>query len=710
MPDSNPNLETPLEGWKEIAAFLQRDESTARRWEREEGLAVRRHEHKGRSSVYAYPRELQSWRASRLTKPGGGEGWTPAREQSRRRLIPAVAMAGAVVVALLAIRFGPVLSPPSPIAEAAQDAVRTELVWPEARGVSPQGSVSPDGKFVTYVDWIDEGNLAIRNLETGENRTLTDTANGVTGGSADNFSFASNSRISPDGERVVYSWYLASPDGESTELRLLALGGDAEQPRTIWSPGDGSYASVQDWFPGGDRVAAVVSTSGNTSRIVTVSLADGEVRQVRSIDWGAAPRVRVSPDGRYLAYSRAPSREITQSDIFVVAVDGSSESAIVKHAASDEIVSWSLDGGHLLFNSDRSGQPSLWAQRVDHGAAAGEAFLVMSKLDVGPGLGIARDGSLLYAVRVSRRRLRTAEIDMETGSFLQQPISPIERFVGSNSGGVFSPDGDELAYRSQRRGWNQHVIVIRSLKTGKERELPHQLSRVGGINWQPDGKRLRVGGRDQNGQRGFFGVDTATGETQFIAASANRGANMGSPQWTPDGMRILYRDYQTVGGEGLYSYSLADGSIEAIPGDFGDGFSFSLSPDGRQIATIQGGTEIRLHPVEGAAGRVLGSTDEQHQFGRWTVWTPDGKALLVLKGVRQTGCQTGKELWTLWIVPTDGSPPIKTELRHELANAGALRLNINPDGKRVVYVAGGYFQQFWALRDLTFDQPGQAAE
>ncbi len=704
---SHPTAETPLQGWKEISSYLERDTRTAQRWEASAGLPVRRQGGSG-GSVYAYPSEIEDWRALNSSK-ADSKPEESAFDGSGRpvgRLIPWFAVAGLVVLAFLVIRFSPILDPPSPSAQAAEDGLRTELVWPEAVGVSPQGWVSPDGNFVTYVDWIDEGNLAIRNLETGESRRLTDTANGVTSGSADNSSFASNSRISPDGKQVAYSWYLASPADESTELRLLPLGGDAEQPRTILRPADGNYASVQDWFPDGDRVAAVISTSDSTSRIVTVSLADGEVSQVRSIDWGAAPRVRVSPDGRYLAYSRAPSRETTQSDIFVVAVDGSSESAIVKHAASDEIVGWSPDGGHLLFNSDRSGQSSLWAQRVDHGAAAGEAFLVMPKLDVGPGLGIARDGSLLYAVSVSRRRLHTAEIDMETGSFIQQPISPIERFVGSNSRGVFSPNGDELAYTSQRQRRDNHVIVIRSLKTGTEREIPLRLSRVRGINWQPDSKHLRVSGLDQNGKAGFFGVDTATGEMQFIAASANRG----SPQWTLDGMHILYRDYQTVGGEGLYSYSLADGSIEAIPGDFGDGFNFSLSPDGRQIATIEARTEIRLHPVEGGNGRVLASTDEQHQFGRWTVWTPDGKALLVLKGVRQTGRQTEKELWTLWIVPTDGSPPIKTELQHELANFGAQRLNIHPGGKRLVYMAGGNFDQFWALRDLTFDQPRQAAE
>ena len=60
----SPN-ETPLQGWKEIAAHLDRDESTARRWERDAGLPVRRHRSDRRSSVYAYPSELDHWRASR---------------------------------------------------------------------------------------------------------------------------------------------------------------------------------------------------------------------------------------------------------------------------------------------------------------------------------------------------------------------------------------------------------------------------------------------------------------------------------------------------------------------------------------------------------------------------------------------------------------------------------------------------------------------
>ena len=65
---TTPTDETPLELWKEIGAYLQRDVKTARRWEMSEGLPVHRHRHRERSSVYAYPSELDAWRAAR--QPG----------------------------------------------------------------------------------------------------------------------------------------------------------------------------------------------------------------------------------------------------------------------------------------------------------------------------------------------------------------------------------------------------------------------------------------------------------------------------------------------------------------------------------------------------------------------------------------------------------------------------------------------------------------
>jgi len=45
---SEPLASERLDSWKEIAAYLKRDESTVRRWENE-GLPVRRHVHKSKA-------------------------------------------------------------------------------------------------------------------------------------------------------------------------------------------------------------------------------------------------------------------------------------------------------------------------------------------------------------------------------------------------------------------------------------------------------------------------------------------------------------------------------------------------------------------------------------------------------------------------------------------------------------------------------------
>jgi TolB-like protein/tetratricopeptide (TPR) repeat protein len=50
-----------LVSWKEIAVHLGREIRTVQRWEKTEGLPVRRHEHQKRSTVYAYAIELDEW-------------------------------------------------------------------------------------------------------------------------------------------------------------------------------------------------------------------------------------------------------------------------------------------------------------------------------------------------------------------------------------------------------------------------------------------------------------------------------------------------------------------------------------------------------------------------------------------------------------------------------------------------------------------------
>src|SRR2546423_11764618 len=61
-PPNRPHSAAPesLGSWKEIAAYLKRDERTVRRWEKQ-GLPVHRHSHNRQASVYAFRSELETW-------------------------------------------------------------------------------------------------------------------------------------------------------------------------------------------------------------------------------------------------------------------------------------------------------------------------------------------------------------------------------------------------------------------------------------------------------------------------------------------------------------------------------------------------------------------------------------------------------------------------------------------------------------------------
>src|SRR5882672_6639988 len=75
-----------LESWKEVAAYLGRDITTVRRWEKREGLPVHRLHHSRLGSVYAYTAELDAWRNERAVGAAtGGTAATQAPQIVRRR-------------------------------------------------------------------------------------------------------------------------------------------------------------------------------------------------------------------------------------------------------------------------------------------------------------------------------------------------------------------------------------------------------------------------------------------------------------------------------------------------------------------------------------------------------------------------------------------------------------------------------------------------
>ena len=121
--------------------------------------------HQARGNVFAYPSELEAWKGSReqhLTAAPPIAPW--------RRAVSAAALAVAMLLALVSMASGPIRIPTTALAQPS-DGIVNRQVW-IGPGADIEGAPSPDGKFLSFVDW-DTGDLAIRDLETGTNRRLT---------------------------------------------------------------------------------------------------------------------------------------------------------------------------------------------------------------------------------------------------------------------------------------------------------------------------------------------------------------------------------------------------------------------------------------------------------------------------------------------------------------------------------------------------------
>jgi TolB-like protein/Flp pilus assembly protein TadD len=103
-----------LDSWKEIAAYLERDVATVRRWEKREGLPVHRQHHDKLGSVYAYVSEINTWRQGRRQQ--GVQDTPPAepkRWNRRRTVLSAVLLSLVLAVVVLAYVWVRSRTPPN---------------------------------------------------------------------------------------------------------------------------------------------------------------------------------------------------------------------------------------------------------------------------------------------------------------------------------------------------------------------------------------------------------------------------------------------------------------------------------------------------------------------------------------------------------------------------------------------------------------------
>jgi Tol biopolymer transport system component/beta-lactamase regulating signal transducer with metallopeptidase domain len=559
-------------------------------------------------------------------------------------------------------------------------------VW-AGSDVDVEGEISPDGRYISYVDW-DTGDLAVYEVATGKKQRLTNK-----GSWDESDEFAEFSRWLPDSKQIVYDWYNKE---YFIELRIVGL--DGSEPRILYRNKEAGWAQTYDWSPDGKQILACFSTKEG-DQIVLVSVADGSVRVLKTLNKGYPQNMVFSPDGRYIVYDFPQKENSPENNIFLLLADGSREIPLVEHPADDRVLDCTPDGKNILFTSDRTGSPCMWSIAIADGKVQGIPKLI--RKDIGQkftSLGFTKDGSFYYGCGGGGGYdIYTARLDPKTGKVLSPPKKTILRFEGNNITPDYSPDGKYLAYVSHR-GRHQ-ILCIHSLETGQEREFPSKLRRILGPKWSPDGNSILIAGMDYNINRyGNYQVDPKTGIfTPVLLPSKDFKFN--SHEWSQDGESyFLGRNSIKDKYSQIMLREIKSGKEEEIYHTDGlESFRLACSPDGKWLAFInlRNNRAIKIIPSAGGEPRELYRCEpkkEQLMNFRWTV---DGKYILFVKRI------IGQAEFNLWRIPVEGGEPQKIDL-----GINTLGLSVHPDGQHIALgTRENQPSEVWVMKNFLPETP-----
>jgi Tol biopolymer transport system component len=185
---------------------------------------------------------------------------------------------------------------------------------------------------------------------------------------------------------------------------------------------------------------------------------------------------------------------------------------------------------------------------------------------------------------------------------------------------AFSPDGSQIAFRSEREGGGIFLM-------GATGESVRRLTDFGfNPAWSPDGKQIAVADegisspltRELNTSR-LWAIDVATGVKRLITEG-----DAVHPSWSPHGERIAYwaippgggqRDIWTVPAGG----APASGAVAVTTADAVD-WNPIWSPDGRFLyfSSDRSGTmNLWRVPIEEKTGKILGDAEPVTLPSRW---------------------------------------------------------------------------------------------
>ena len=210
-----------------------------------------------------------------------------------------------------------------------------------------QAVVSPDGETLAFTraDGVDASQIRVSRPDGADSRRLT-RINGTEGSLS----------WGPDGSLVFAQFEFTDPYRLTSDLYRVAPGGSVSRLTR------GRRLTSADVAPDGERAIAV-QEGGGTNALVMVDLGTGEVTPLTDPDpdthW-AYPRW--SPDGSRIAAVRWTRPAMM--DIVILDPGGTVTTEVTRDRAVDTTPFWTPDGAALVWSSDRTGIPNIFAATV----------------------------------------------------------------------------------------------------------------------------------------------------------------------------------------------------------------------------------------------------------------------------------------------------------------------------------------------------------
>lgn len=287
-------------------------------------------------------------------------------------------------------------------------------------------------------------------------------------------------------------------------------------------------------------------------------------------------------------------------------------------------------------------------------------------------------------------------------SFVHEPavLTPLTTYPGSESDPIFSPDGNQLAFRWNGTTAENDDIYVITIGASEPLRLTNDSRLDTRPSWSPDG-RLIAFLRHAHGTEevDLLLVSPTGGREQTltrIRSPVRKGRVEATIAWAPDGDSLIVPD-RTEDDEpaGLVSFEVSSGVQRRLTrppaGSLGD-LHPVYSSDGSTVAFIRQAScceyQVMLVPAAGGDAR---------EIARRSYIGPDHLGLAWLGDTKELAWALGGQLWR---VPVDGRPP--TAIVE--AGSGVADVAFSRHGRRLAYAHESLDVDVWSV-DLTLREP-----